>query len=398
MTNDLAPRRRWWSSPGGENPEAERGWWLVRMLATALIAVTLAFAPRGSVDGVTWAVFAAATACWLTFAGLDRSNPSLASYALAASSILPAFVVGHETQGTAVILVGITLLVLSSHLVPSVRLIFTVAAVDVALTTLGCVLEHRSATTTLSYVAVLVLITLMGLNRRQYRVQARQSKLLLDQVRETQREQARSAALDERARLAREMHDVLAHSLGGLSVQLEVAEALLHDKRDIDAALERVSRSRRLAREGLLEARDAVTALRADVPPLPDALANLVGNHRFTHEAVVAVDTEGPPRPVATDASVVLLRLTREALTNAARHAPGEPVTLLLAYDDDSIRLTVTNPLTEPAAPPGTAEPGSGYGISGMRERLALVGGTLSAGRRQAGGGVEWKLIAEVPG
>ena len=112
-----------------------------------------------------------------------------------------------------------------------------------------------------------------GLNRRQYEVQARQTEQLLEQTRLAQSEHARAAALEERGRIARDLHDVLAHSLGALSVQLEVAEALLAERGDAEGALDRVRRSRRLAVQGLVEARNAVAALRATGADLPQALA-----------------------------------------------------------------------------------------------------------------------------
>ncbi|NEA35773.1 sensor histidine kinase [Streptomyces sp. SID13031] len=234
----------------------------------------------------------------------------------------------------------------------------------------------------LMWMAILVAF---GLNRRQYEVQARQTAQLLEQTQLAQQEHARAAALDERGRIARELHDVLAHSLGALSVQLELAEALLAERNDTAGALDRVRRSRKLAVQGLVEARSAVAALRSDeVPALPEALTALAEQHEKDHQTEVTVTNSGLPRPIASGITVALLGAAREALTNAGKHAPGQPVDVRLDYSK-GIRLTVRTPETEKAA-------GTGFGLAGMRERLALVGGRLEAGPDGDG----WLVMAEV--
>ncbi|HEY9336271.1 MAG TPA: histidine kinase, partial [Kribbella sp.] len=231
--------------------------------------------------------------------------------------------------------------------------------------------------TQLLWTAVLVAF---GLNRRQYEVQARQTEQLLEQTRLAQSEHARAATLEERGRIARDLHDVLAHSLGALSVQLEVAEALLEERGDTAGALERVRRSRRLAVQGLTEARNAVAALRADaVPELPAALAGQAEQHEKDHGTAVQLTVTGHPRKLDSAVTVALLGAAREALTNAAKHAPGQTVEMRL----DGVRLSVRNK--------GVTS-GEGFGLTGMRERLALVGGTLTAGPD----GDDWLVVAEV--
>jgi signal transduction histidine kinase len=99
------------------------------------------------------------------------------------------------------------------------------------------------------------------------------------------------------------------------------------------------------------------------------------------------------PRALSSPVTVSLLRTAREALTNAARHAPGAPVILLLTYQARMVRLVVSH-----AAPTSQVTPVdrvSGYGLTGMRERLALVGGTLAAGPSAQGDG--WQVVAEIP-
>jgi signal transduction histidine kinase len=233
--------------------------------------------------------------------------------------------------------------------------------------------------TQLLWTAVLIAF---GLNRRQYEVQARQTEQLLEQTQLAQTEHTRAAALEERGRIARDLHDVLAHSLGALSVQLDVAEALLEERGDTAAALERVRRSRRLAVQGLAEARDAVAALRADeAPELPAALAALAEQHIADHGTEVRLTVTGQ-RKLESGVTVALLGAAREALTNAAKHSPGQIVDMRLVYND-GVRVSVRNK--------GVTS-GEGFGLAGMRERLALVGGTLTAGPD----GDDWLVVAAV--
>jgi signal transduction histidine kinase len=253
----------------------------------------------------------------------------------------------------------------------------------------------RGPTAMLTQPGLVVILVLFSLHRREYRLRAEQTALLLEQASRAHRAQARAAALAERARIARELHDVLAHSLGALGVQLEVAEAQLTEEGDRAGAAARIRRARRLAGDGLVEARAAVAALRADVPPLPEALAELVAGHRADHPAPVTLHTEGGPRALPSGAEVSLLRVAREALTNAARHAPGRPVSVLLDYRGPGVRLTVDNPLPPPtvAGCVDTAPGSGGHGLTGARERIALVGGDLTAGVAAD----RWRVSATVP-
>ena len=154
------------------------------------------------------------------------------------------------------------------------------------------------------YPLILVFGLLFGRLERGYRLQAEQSAALLAKAEQLRKEQSRSATLDERNRIAREIHDLLAHSLGALGVQIEAAQAVLTDLRDIDRAVELLSQARRMATDGLTETRRALHALRAGTPPLPEALAGLSarspaplrgpGELRDDRRAAVTVGGRGP--------------------------------------------------------------------------------------------------------
>ena len=120
---------------------------------------------------------------------------------------------------------------------------------------------------------LIAVCAMIGLQRRSYRVQAEQSAALLAQHERLRAEQRRADVLDERARIAREIHDVLAHSLGALGIQIQAAKAMLTDHGDVDRAVEALTTAQRMAADGLTETRRAVHALRVDTLPLGQELA-----------------------------------------------------------------------------------------------------------------------------
>jgi signal transduction histidine kinase len=235
---------------------------------------------------------------------------------------------------------------------------------------------------------------LIGRNRAAFRVQAEQSAALLAQRERLEAEQRRADLLDERTRIAREIHDVLAHSIGALGIQIQAARSVLTDYGDIDRAVELLTAAHRMAGEGLTETRRAVHALRSDTLPLAEELAKATSTYGERYRVSVSLDSEGTPRPVPAEAEVALLRVAQEALVNAAKHGAGKPVTVRLDFDAAWVRLTVRNEVD--AVAPRAVElstVNAGYGLTGMRERLRLLDGNLEAGREGTG----WVVTAQVP-
>jgi signal transduction histidine kinase len=249
---------------------------------------------------------------------------------------------------------------------------------------------------TLAGYPLLIAATLsLGRNRRSYRIQAEQAAVLVEQYERVRAEQRRADVLDERTRIAREIHDVLAHSLGALGIQIQAAKAVLTDTGDVDRAVAVLSTAQRMAADGLTETRRAVHALRVDSLPLADELAAVVETHRQRYQVPVTFATAGAARTLPPDASLALLRTAQEALVNAAKHAAGEPLEVRLDYGQADVRLRVVNQL-RPGADVSRADgPSSagGYGLTGMRERLRLLNGSLLAGP----GDGEWAVTAELP-
>lgn len=200
---------------------------------------------------------------------------------------------------------------------------------------------------------------------------------LLAQERAARAAEAESAALAERARIAREIHDVLAHSLSAQLVHLEAARLLIERGADQETVLERVVAARGMAREGLAETRQALSALRGEVSPVEDFLGELV----TTHEGA-DVTVTGERQPVPAEASQAVRRVAQEALTNVRKHAPGAKVHIRLDYAEHEVTLDVRDSRGRPGELSGS---GAGYGLLGMRERAELLGGSLEAGPGEEG-------------
>jgi signal transduction histidine kinase len=210
-----------------------------------------------------------------------------------------------------------------------------------------------------------------------------QAERLLRELEETREAQAHAAVLAERQRLAREMHDVLAHALSGLALQLEGARlrAATHDDAELVEALER---AHRLARSGIEEAGRAIAMLRDEELPGPERLPALVAEFERDTGIPASITIAGDSRALDSDARLTLFRTAQEALTNVRKHARAERVELQLAYERAGARLSV-----EDFGDTNRDTDGSGYGLTGMRERAELLGGTLAAGPTGAGFRVE---------
>jgi signal transduction histidine kinase len=207
--------------------------------------------------------------------------------------------------------------------------------------------------------------------------------------------QARDAAIAERARLARDMHDVLAHSLSALALQLE-STRLLASEGGAEAQLtSAIDRAHDLAVAGLEEARGAIAAARGDALPGPERLGVLAESFGEQSGLDVAVRISGEPRELASEARLALYRTTQEALTNVGRHADAQHVEVQLEYGSESTVLVVEDRSDSQTPPPVEALTSSGgYGLTGMRERAELLGGELLAQPTAAGFRVELRLPA----
>jgi signal transduction histidine kinase len=211
---------------------------------------------------------------------------------------------------------------------------------------------------------------------------------LAAQTERTELERARRAVLEERTRIARELHDVVAHHMSLIAVQAETAPYRLSDLPE--SARAEFSALSGVAREALGEMRRLLGVLRYDQPaglaPQPQ-LSDLPALVDSARRAGVSVELAAPPAlgDVPSGVALCAYRIVQESLSNASQHAPGAAVSVSVGHEVGAVLLRVANGPGE-AADPAPGEPGSGHGLTGMRERVALLGGSLSAGPSAGGG------------
>ncbi len=260
-----------------------------------------------------------------------------------------------------------------------------------ALTLAGALAHaHRSAGQIVaSELGVVAFYLLSSFARRMQEAHA-QAATLLAELEANRRLQEEAAALRERGRIAREIHDVLAHSLSGLMLQLEGARMLAAQPNANGQLSSTLDRAHRLARAGLEEARRAVGALRDEDLPGVDRLEQLAADFSRDSQIETTLELTGTPRQLDPQSSLTLYRVAQEALTNARKHAEPARVELHLAYEADGTRLVIED--RGAGAPTAGAHDGGqshGYGLTGMRERAELLGGRMRASPTSEGFKVE---------
>ena len=223
----------------------------------------------------------------------------------------------------------------------------------------------------------------LSLFARRLRESSERAESLLAELEESRAAQARAATLAERQRLAREMHDVLAHSLSGLVLNLEGAMLLAGQGGADPRVGDAIERAHRLAKTGLEESRRAIAMLREDALPGPERLPGLAAEFEADSGVPCRVFVTGAERDLGTDGRLTLYRVAQEALTNIRKHAQAGRVEIRLTYEASGIRLAIEDFDRRGALP--APYQGTGYGLTGMKERAELIGGTLTAG--PTGGG-----------
>ena len=373
--------------------------WLIRGVASVLIGVaTFGYSAASGrdliIEAVAFAIGVGVVAYWLV-ADLrpEHRQPRVLDGAL----IVMAAVSGFASMGAhGEPLIGFAFMAaIGAGAAGSLLTGCVTTATGIVGVEAGALVTGASATSALGFPLLLIVAFVSGRNRAAYRRQAEQSAALVTQMQQLRAEQRQVAVLDERTRIAREIHDVLAHSLGALGIQLQAVRALLAEQGDTGRALSLLDQAQRIANDGLAETRRAVHALRADTTGLDQQLAALIDTHRGRHHAAVSFRVGGQPRKLSPEATVALIRTAQEALVNAAKHAPRQPVDIGLRYGENEVEMIISNPLPPGSPGPGTAfsTVNSGYGLTGMRERLLLINGSLTA----AAGDGRWTVTAQVP-
>jgi signal transduction histidine kinase len=283
---------------------------------------------------------------------------------------------------------------------PPVLATATAGAITAGLALAVGLTEHPAAQSAITATLVCLLLAVTGQFIRRSRRSQDHTELLLAQLQDAREAEAAAAALAERARIAGDLHDVLAHSLSALAIQLQGARKLA-GREAVSAALRgAIERSADLAKAGLADARQAVGALRGEHLPTLDQLRALIEDFRRDTGFDATLRIEGTSRPLPAEASLALFRGAQEALTNIIRYAPGATTAVTVSYQPGRTVLTVEDHLQRPDQAPAEdhradllAGAGGGHGLTAMRERAQRAGGTALAGATADG----WLVELEVP-
>jgi signal transduction histidine kinase len=234
-----------------------------------------------------------------------------------------------------------------------------------------------------SVLVVLAPVAVGRIVRRQREQQRPLEELTLHLERERERS-ARAAVAEERTRIARELHDVVAHGVSVIAIQSDAAEAALDH--DPDLARSPLHAIRGSAREALTEMRRMLGVLRSDDEAEGNApQPGLAQLRQLVARAGVPVTLEvrGQPRPLPAGVDISAYRIVQEALTNVRKHAGGAPTTVRISWTSHHVELTVHD---RGPGPGDGAASDEGHGLIGMRERVRLLGGELDAGAAASGG------------
>jgi signal transduction histidine kinase len=279
----------------------------------------------------------------------------------------------------------------------------TLAALPVSVLLVGTAGDSVTPIVPNEYIALLILVPMAGaaLGLRTWKLRTDEGRTRLSHLEREQAEALRRAVEHERARIARELHDVVTHNVSVMVIQAggarkimatapdEAGEALLAVEAGGRAALTELRHVMGLL---TMDSDGPGTADMADLAPQPglDQLETLVGRVRDTGLPVDLTVT-GPARPVPPGVGLTAYRVVQEALTNTVNHASGATATVTVAYGPDHLRVEVIDTGGRPGAGAAT---GNGRGLIGLRERLAVYDGTLHAGRRLTGG---YRVEALIP-
>jgi signal transduction histidine kinase len=373
---------------------------VIRIVGLVLIGwsvLTSDHGPGASGRGlVVTILFAAAIVAWLVWTIWPGINRDLTAevYVLAGAG---GFLCGAAPDSGASVFAFVA--VVTAGVRADLSRAWTVVAVAAAAVGGSVLIYNGGALTVLAYSLGFAVAALAASNARQSVARADQAELLLAQTQRSQEEQLRAARLEEATRIARDIHDVLAHALAGLAIQLEATASLIEQGADREATLARVRRARELAREGLRETRLAVGALRGDAAAAPAAIEALVADHRASIDAPAQLTIDGDRGRLAGPAGQAVLRVVQEALTNVRKHAPGSGVEVTVHAGSEAGDEIVVMVCDQPSENAQTAQPagwladaGGGYGVPGMRERAEALGGTLIAGPAGTGWQVQLRL------
>jgi signal transduction histidine kinase len=218
-----------------------------------------------------------------------------------------------------------------------------------------------------------------------------------ERLEQEQRDRARRAVIGERTRIARELHDVVAHSVSVMVIQTQAARRVVD--RDPAAAAEALRAVESCGRDALVDMRRMIGVLhRGDLELLGGASPGLAQLGKLAERAQasglpVQIRIEGEQRPLSPALDLVSFRIVQEALTNAIKHAGPARARVRVTFTTDGLELEITDTGAGTVRSRAGTEP-DGHGLTGMQERLTLYGGHLTTGRRRGGG---FQVVAQIP-
>ena len=372
--------------------------WL--LTAAALAVILLTSVPGGGSWQLPagWAAVVA-VASWLPLTvRIPWPLPVLAAVLVADTAHIA--VAGHAHPAAATLPAATMLALYTVAIRYPARVAWTAAAAAGVIQFTVALVSYPHAEPDLLYLNWAAVATVVGLLVRE-----RHDRIAAAEQRAEAAERSRQAEADrqvtaERIRIARELHDVLAHHIAVVNAQAGVAQYLLRtDPAAADTALAGIAANSRAALDelratlGLLRTEDGTAPGDSRAPaPTIEHLDLLLDS--FTDAGLrLTVAVRGEPGSLSGPGDLAFYRIVQEALTNAAKHAPGSDVSLSIDWSAASVQLTVSN--TGPAAAPqGLMNEGTGHGLIGMRERAAAAEGTLSAGPAAGGG---YRVTATLP-
>ena len=368
-------------------------WWKVHHEALLTVAPLLVMVISGYPTrrvGWQWELILIALA-WLPLIVRNRW-PVLVLVVVAAVDTISIGVAGHAHPPASFVPASTMLALYTVSVRFPARRAWTAAAVVGTLQFVVAVTTKLALTQDLLYLNWVVVATIGG-----QLVRERRNKLAAADRRAVEAERGKEAEAErrviaERMRIARELHDVLAHHIAVVNAQAGVAEYLLET--NPAAAREALSGITKNSRAALDELRVTLGLLRNEADadeevdrllpsPTIEHLDDLLSTY-IDAGMTLSVDVRGTPHEVSAAAELALVRIIQEALTNATKHAPGSTVALEIDWSTDSVRLSVIN--ERPTRQGLPDHEGTGHGLIGMRERAAIAEGSISAGPTPEGG------------
>ncbi len=355
-------------------------------VAVALLILRVGTLATGLQSGSPWAYLTAPL--WTLPLAWRTRHPLAVALIVAGTGTAEVSLVGYHNSVVALAALVLVVYSLGAHCAGAGRMLTGLAAVVTAVVVWDVAQPGRHgagalASNLLGSAAIVFVPFLGGLAVRQQALRAQALERLAEQLEREREERARVAVAEERTRIARELHDEVAHAMSVIAVQADAAEgALAHDPALVERPLLAI---RATAREALADMRRVLGALRGDeqaqLAPGP-GLARAGGLFEQARAAGLEVEllVEGEPAPLPPALDLAAYRVLQEGLTNVRKHAAARRVEVVLRYEREAIVVEVNDDGN------GSANGGgSGRGLAGIRERVALLGGDFVAGPTSPG-------------